>query len=190
MRRTTLHPTAVATAAAAAVLLAAGCGAQSDGKSGSGAGSSSASAPAATPAPASPTPTRPASPSSPPSSASGSASASASAAKPSRCTGHIQLGVADSGRTVCLTVGGSLRVDLGGAKDRPWAPVRTSGHVLKGADAGIVILPGDALAAYTAVSPGAAVLTSSRPLCASKPGRVSCMALQAWTVSVRVAARP
>ncbi|MER6977524.1 hypothetical protein ABT317_11005 [Streptomyces carpinensis] len=71
-------------------------------------------------------------------------------------------------------------------EDRPWTPVKATGTALKGADAGIVIMPGDALAAYTAVAPGTARLTSSRPLCATGPGKISCQGIQEWTVTVRV----
>ncbi|WP_037853299.1 hypothetical protein [Streptomyces sp. NRRL S-340] len=162
MRRTTLHRTTAATAAAAAAaLLLAGCGTQQDGK-GTG-GPASATAP-------------------------GSGGASPSTARPPApgCTAHADLTAADSGRTLCLTVGGYLRLTLDGTKERPWTPVRATGTVLKGADAGIVILPGDALAAYTATAPGTARLTASRPLCATAPGRVSCQGIQEWTVTVKV----
>lgn len=177
MRRTTLmthHRSTVLTAAAAAALLLAGCGGQDDGKGPAdsagapGGGAPSASAPPSTP-PATPSPSPPS-----PSRA------------PRGCTNEAALTAADSGRTLCLTVGGSLRLTLDGTKDRPWAPVKATGSVLEGANPGIVILPGDALAAYTAVAPGTARLTSSRPLCATGPGRISCMGIQEWQVTVRV----
>ncbi|MGV9343869.1 hypothetical protein ACWDSD_03485 [Streptomyces spiralis] len=185
MRRTTsttLHRTAVATAtAAAAALLATGCGAQHDGKGGGAPGSVGASSASS----ASSAGSEGGSSASPPASASATSSAPASKA-PSGCTGQAQLGAADSGRTVCITVGGYLRLTLDGTKDRPWAPVKATGTVLKGADPGIVIMPGDALAAYTATAPGTARLTSSRPLCATGPHKISCMGIQEWTVTVRV----
>ncbi|MEU0598010.1 hypothetical protein ABZ484_07095 [Streptomyces sp. NPDC006393] len=189
MRRTTsttLHRTAVATAtAAAAALLAAGCGAQHDGRGG-GAPGSAASSPTGSAGSTGSTGGGPASPSAA-SPASPSATPSAPASKaPSGCTGQAQLGAADSGRTVCLTVGGYLRLTLDGTKDRPWTPVKATGTALKGADPGIVILPGDALAAYTAAAPGTARLTSSRPLCATGPHTISCKGIQEWTVTVRV----
>ncbi|WP_086722481.1 hypothetical protein [Streptomyces carpinensis] len=159
MRRTTLHRTTVATAtAAAAALLVVGCGTQHGGK---GSGSASSASPA------------------------GDGTPSASTA-PAGCTDQAQLTAADSGRTICLTVGGYVRLTLDGTKDRPWTPVKATGTALKGADAGIVIMPGDALAAYTAVAPGTARLTSSRPLCATGPGKISCQGIQEWTVTVRV----
>ncbi|MEU5089698.1 hypothetical protein [Streptomyces sp. NPDC021356] len=164
MRRTTHHRTTTATAgAAAAALLLLGCGStQQDGK-----GTAGTAGTAGTGGTAGPT--------------------SASQPSPPGCTAHADLTAADSGRTLCLTVGGYLRLTLDGTEERPWTPVKATGTALKGADAGIVILPGDALAAYTATTPGTARLTSSRPLCATAPGRISCKGIQEWTVTVRVA---
>jgi hypothetical protein len=63
-----------------------------------------------------------------------------------------------------------------------------SGSALKGINAGFVILPGQATAAYQAVATGTEKLTSSRPLCAepTAPGQVSCKGIQEWTVTVNV----
>ncbi|NED32446.1 hypothetical protein G3I64_07455 [Streptomyces sp. SID8499] len=168
----------------------AGCGTQDDdGKGGStGAGSGGATASASASASASPSgsasapgsPSGPGSASAPPS-ATGSAPAS-----PSGCVRHVELTAADTGRTVCLTVGGSVRMNLDGTKERPWSPVKAEGGILKGANAGIVILPGDALAAFTASAPGTARLSASRPLCATGPGKISCLGIQEWTVTVKV----
>ncbi|WP_043260883.1 hypothetical protein [Streptomyces sp. e14] len=198
MRRTTLTTrtlhrgtlAATTAAAAAAALLLAGCGTQDDdGKGGStGAGSGGATASASASASASPSgsasvpgsPSGPGSASAPPS-ATGSAPAS-----PSGCVRHVELTAADTGRTVCLTVGGSVRMNLDGTKERPWSPVKAEGGILKGANAGIVILPGDALAAFTASAPGTARLSASRPLCATGPGKISCLGIQEWTVTVKV----
>ncbi|MFE7232884.1 hypothetical protein ACWCRF_08485 [Streptomyces sp. NPDC002405] len=173
MRRSTLHGTAVA--AAAATLLLVGCGAQHDG---AGSGKDG-------------TPTRPTTaPASPPGSvpsesATGTAPASSGRPAPG-CTDRAELTVADSGRTLCLTVGGQVRLTLDGTEDRPWTPVRSSGSALRAANAGIVILPGDAVAAFDAVTPGTARLTSIRPLCAAGPGRIACQGIRQWTVTVRV----
>ncbi|MFC3577837.1 hypothetical protein ACFOZ0_32185 [Streptomyces yaanensis] len=181
MRRTTLHRTTVA--AAAAALLLVGCGTQSDGgTAGSGAGSPSGSRsaePSASPS---------LSPSAPPS-ASPSASTSVSpspTATGTGCTSEAQLTAADTGRTVCLKTGGQIRLTLDGTKERPWAPVTAKGGALKAINAGIVILPGDASAAFEAVAPGTARLTSTRPLCAKRPGQKSCLGIEQWTVTVTV----
>ncbi|MFF4789640.1 hypothetical protein ACFY2M_07680 [Streptomyces sp. NPDC001276] len=162
MRRSTLHGTTVT--AAAVTLLLVGCGAQHDG---AGSGKDG-------------TPTRP---TTAPASPSGPASPTGTA---SGCTDRAELTAADSGRTLCLTVGGQVRLTLDGTKDRPWTPVRSSGTALRAANAGIVILPGDAVAAFDAVTPGTARLTSARPLCAAGPGRIACQGIQQWTVTVRV----
>ncbi|MFF4830764.1 hypothetical protein [Streptomyces sp. NPDC001315] len=104
------------------------------------------------------------------------------------CATNVQLSAADDGHTVCVTKGGQVRLTLDGTRERPWRPVTATGSVLRATNAGIVVLPGDATAAYDAVATGTAKLTSSRPLCpeSTSPGRVSCMGIQEWTVTVRV----
>ncbi|MFF9405907.1 hypothetical protein ACF1B0_10285 [Streptomyces anandii] len=184
MRRTTPHRITVA-AAAATTLLLASCGAQNDGKG--SAGSATASAPAGgSSTSASPTPS--ASGSVPPSATPSDSASASHPATPSGCTARVELIAADNGRTVCLTEGGQLRLTLDGTKDRPWTPVKATGTALKAANPGFVIQPGDAVAAFDAVAPGTARLTSSRPLCATHPGQVSCKGVQEWSVTVRVTA--
>jgi hypothetical protein len=157
MRRTTLQRTTVT--AAAATLLLAGCGAGHDG---AGSGRDGAGSPSASgPSPA-------------PESAPG-------------CADHAELTAADSGHTLCLRAGGQVRLTLDGTKDRPWTPVKATGTALRATNAGIVILPGDAVAAFDAVTPGTARLTSTRPLCPAGPGRTGCEGTQEWTVTVKVA---
>lgn len=97
-----------------------------------------------------------------------------------------ELGAADTGHTYCLTTGGVLRLTLDGTASRPWAPVKVSGTGLEATNSGIVLQAGDASSAFKAVSAGTAHLTSSRPLCATAPGKVSCMGIQEWTVTVEV----
>ncbi|MFE0515604.1 hypothetical protein [Streptomyces sp. NPDC058964] len=172
MRRTTLHRTTV-TSVAAVTLLLVGCGSQNGGTGAdSGAGSPSRSASASASASASTAP----------------ATSSSPAPTEAECTHNAELTTADDGRTICLTTGGQVRLTLDGTKERPWKPVVVTGDVLKAANPGIVILPGDAVAAYDAVATGTAKLTSSRPLCArsSSPGQVSCQGIERWTVTVRV----
>ena len=96
------------------------------------------------------------------------------------------LDAADSGSEFCLTSGEVIRISLDGTADRPWAPVTVDGSALEATNSGIVILPGDATSAFKAVSAGTVKLTSSRPLCAGKPGRVACKGLQEWWVTVVV----
>ncbi|MEU7088252.1 hypothetical protein [Streptomyces achromogenes] len=143
---------------AAAVLLLAGCGSRQDTGSGGRA-----------PAP----------------SGTGAPSAGRNAGD---CTGHAHLTAADQDRTVCVAKGGELRLTLDGTKARPWKPVTVSGTGLEAINAGLVLQPGDATAAYRAVAPGTVKLTSSRPLCPepTAPDQASCKGTEEWTVSVRV----
>ncbi|MFF7902077.1 hypothetical protein ACFZCV_25250 [Streptomyces sp. NPDC007920] len=169
MRRSTLH-VGIVTAAAATLLLV-GCGARHDG---AGSGKDGA-------------PSRPTTgPASPPGSDSRRPGSDAPPTPAPACTDRAELTAADSGRTLCLTVGGQVRLTLDGTEDRPWTPVRSSGTALRAANAGIVLLPGDAVAAFDAVAPGTARLTSARPLCAAGHGRIACQGIRRWTVTVRV----
>ncbi len=101
---------------------------------------------------------------------------------------EVQLTAADTGRTVCLAQGGRIRIALDGSKDRPWAVVTAEGDALEATNAGIAVPPGGALAAFEAVAPGTARLSSSRPLCARQPGRNACLGIEQWTVTVTVTA--
>ena len=182
MRRTIPQRTTVVAVAAAALLLA-GCGTNSGGGAAGSSGASPSGSPTASPS-SSPSVPPSASPSASPS-APGSTAPSASGA-PGGCTTRLELTAADTGHTVCLTTGGQIRLTLDGTQDRPWSPVRVTGGALKAANAGIVIQPGDAVAAYDAVAPGTARLTSTRPLCAKHPGQKACMGIQQWSVTVTV----
>ncbi|MEU9379680.1 hypothetical protein AB0D38_01180 [Streptomyces sp. NPDC048279] len=162
MRRTTVHR---ASLAAATLLLLAGCGSQS-GSTDQGSGTVSSS----------PSPGGPA--------ASPSQSGSTGGCTPATS----ELTAADDRATVCVAVGGTLRLTLDGTEQRPWKAVTVSGDALRATNGGIVLQPGDASAAYTAVASGTVTLTSSRPLCAepTAPGGVSCKGIQEWQVTVRV----
>ncbi|MET9383468.1 hypothetical protein ABZY09_20960 [Streptomyces sp. NPDC002928] len=104
------------------------------------------------------------------------------------CASNVQLSADDDGHTVCVTKGGQVRLTLDGTRERPWKPVTATGGALRATNAGIVVLPGDATAAYDALATGTAKLTSARPLCpqSGSPGHVSCQGIQEWTVTVRV----
>ncbi|WP_328978164.1 hypothetical protein [Streptomyces canus] len=103
-----------------------------------------------------------------------------------RCTTRAELGATDSGDTVCLAVGDTIRISLDGTKSRPWKPVAVDGSGLEATNSGIVLLPGDASSAYKAVSAGQVRLSSQRPLCATETGQVSCKGIQEWRVTVEV----
>ncbi|MBN0045840.1 hypothetical protein JS756_17365 [Streptomyces actuosus] len=162
MRRTTFRRTTAAAMTAAALSLVA-CGAQG-GTGTSGSGSPYAPAPTSSaPAPSSP-----------------------SATPSADCVRHVQLTEHDDGATLCLVRGGDVRLTLDGTGERPWSPVEASGDILEPVNAGIVILPGDAVAAFRAVAPGTVRLTSTRPVCASTPQHAHCHALRSWSVTVTV----
>lgn len=185
MRRTTFqtfHRTTVLTVSVtAAALLLAGCGGKSDsGAAGGG--------PASPSQPASTAPSSPSSPSTGPTGTSGAPSGSTSGTPTGKgCAPQLQLSAADKGHTVCLTKGGRIRLELDGTKDRPWTPVKATGGALKATNAGVAIQRGDAVAAFDAVAPGTVQLTATRPLCAKRPGQVSCLGIEQWTVTVTVA---
>ncbi|MDQ1067733.1 hypothetical protein [Streptomyces canus] len=158
MRPRNRHTT-LALAALTLLLASAGCGSQAGSDGGDGSGT------------VSPSP---------------SSAAPSSAAPSSGCASGSGLDAADSGDTVCLAVGNTVRVGLDGTKSRPWKPIAVEGSGLKATNSGVVLLPGDANAAYQAVSAGTVRLSSSRPLCAAETGRVSCKGIQEWWVTVRV----
>ncbi len=100
MRRTIRRTTL---AIAALTLVLAGCGSQSD--SGKGGDSTDVSS-----SPTS-TRTRPPSPTT----------------SPTGCTQVSTLGATDSGRSVCLAVGDTVRITLDGTAERPWKPLSADG---------------------------------------------------------------
>ncbi|MEV6191355.1 hypothetical protein AB0M19_03045 [Streptomyces sp. NPDC051920] len=178
MRRTT-HTRTIALAALA--LLLAGCGTQGGDEAGSG----GTVPPPPTGSTASPSPTGgTTSPSSSPTDSSASPPPTPSGPDCAKAT--AQLGAADTGHTYCLAPGDTIRVLLDGTTSRPWKPVKSEGGALTATNGGIVLQPGDASAAYRAVSAGTVTLTSSRPMCPSDPARMSCKGLQEWTVTVVV----
>ncbi|WP_406454826.1 hypothetical protein OH768_17980 [Streptomyces sp. NBC_01622] len=104
----------------------------------------------------------------------------------SACTSKETLAAADTNGTFCLTTGSTIRILLDGTASRPWAQVKTAGTALEATNSGILIRPGDASNAFKAVSAGTVKLTSSRPLCATAPHKISCKGIQEWSVTVVV----
>ncbi|WP_262055761.1 hypothetical protein [Streptomyces sp. STR69] len=104
----------------------------------------------------------------------------------SACTAKETLAATDSNGTFCLTTGSTVRILLDGTASRPWAQVKTAGSGLEATNSGILIRPGDASNAFKAVSAGTVKLTSSRPLCATAPHKISCKGIQEWSVTVVV----
>ncbi|MFE0627350.1 hypothetical protein ACFW3D_10295 [Streptomyces sp. NPDC058864] len=105
------------------------------------------------------------------------------------CAAEAALTARDTGRTVCVTAGGTVRVTLDGTPDRPWSRVTSEGSGLTPVNPGIGAPHGDTIAAYRATAPGTARLAATQPLCASPtaPDQVACLGLREWTVTVRVA---
>lgn len=104
----------------------------------------------------------------------------------SACTAKETLAATDDNGTFCLTTGSTVRILLDGTESRPWAQVKTAGTGLEATNSGILIRPGDASNAFKAVSAGTVKLTSSRPLCATAPHKISCKGIQEWSVTVVV----
>src|SRR5437870_4391294 len=104
MRRSIPHTTL---ALVALTLALAGCGHQADSGKGGGSNTVSSSPTPTTRHTASPTPS------------------------PTGCAAASTLDAADSGHTVCLAVGDTLRISLDGTAKRPWKPVTASGSVLQ-----------------------------------------------------------
>ncbi|MFJ6899347.1 hypothetical protein [Streptomyces hokutonensis] len=104
----------------------------------------------------------------------------------SACTAKETLAAADDNGTFCLKTGSTVRILLDGTESRPWAQVKTAGTGLEATNSGILIRPGDASNAFKAVSAGTVKLTSSRPLCATAPHKISCKGIQEWSVTVVV----
>ncbi|SEE45679.1 hypothetical protein SAMN05216489_06687 [Streptomyces sp. 3213] len=104
----------------------------------------------------------------------------------SACASKETLAATDDNGTFCLTTGNTIRILLDGTESRPWAQVKTAGTGLEATNSGILIRPGDASNAFKAVSAGTVRLTSSRPLCATAPHKISCKGIQEWSVTVVV----
>lgn len=165
-----MRHTAAAAVAVTALLLA-GCGTQSGGPTGPSPSSSPSGTGTAGPG-----------------NGSGNGTGSGTGT-PGACAVAVALTARDTGRTVCVTPGGTIRVTLDGTPDRPWSPVTSEGGVLTPINAGIGAPRGGTIAAYRAVAPGTARLHATQPLCPSPtaPDQVACLALRDWTVTVRVA---
>ncbi len=102
-------------------------------------------------------------------------------------TGVLTLGNQDNGGTFCVRPGERVMVYLRGTPGRRWAVIRSDSAALAVVPSGLLSLPvGVTGAAFLAARPGAAHLTSDRPVCSSGP--VRCDALLAFRVTVIVVA--
>jgi hypothetical protein len=142
------------------MLLIAGCGQQAHGAAldASVSGSSSASVPTSP----EPTPT-----------ASGTCASA-----------RLTVTNADNGNTLCVRPGTALLVLLRNGT----GPIRYSGPLAPRADGRLMLMRGVTGAAFTAVRPGVATITSVISPCASEPGPVHCLVLMLFRLRVEIRA--
>ena len=111
--------------------------------------------------------------------------ASSSASQPVSahgCASTVNVGVADDGRTVCVAPGGVVTLSLAG---KGWRAVSVTGTALTPKSASTT--PDGEVAAFNAGAAGSARLTTSRRNCPDpSPGQVSCMSIQAFSVTVTI----
>jgi hypothetical protein len=119
---------------------------------------------------------------------SGSANptAAVTCAKPPPPGGTLTLGSRDNRSTFCLRVGQQVIVYLQGSPAHMWAPIRSDSSALRPAPNGsLMLMRGVTGAAFTAVRPGIAHISSARPVCIGRS--VRCDALIAFDVTVVIA---
>lgn len=93
----------------------------------------------------------------------------------------------DNGRTVCAAVTQRIEILLHGSTDRPWTAITANGDQLSPAGTGRMSLGiGVTGAAFTAVRPGEAEVTSTRRVCAPDPNGSACTAVVLFRVTVSV----
>ena len=135
------------------------------------------------------------SPSSRPASTGSASSNAASPTANGACSGSVQpvppgstltLGSRDNRATFCIRVGQLVIVYLNGSPAHMWAPIHSDSSDLKPTANGHLMLRlGVTGAAFIAVRPGIAHITSARPVCTKGP--VRCDAMIAFQVTVVIA---
>ena len=113
--------------------------------------------------------------------------------------GTLLLRSGDNGKSFCLTQGGSVLVILRGSPGSIWAPVHASSAVLvPRANGHLTLARWVTGAAFAAVRPGTAVLSSMRPVCrgsvpvgagSSSPPAMACATELAFRAAVVVTGR-
>ena len=105
----------------------------------------------------------------------------------SGCQTPEEISLADSGRTVCATVGSKFTVKLPDDGKGHWSAIVSDSDAVE-----TLLLTGSppisgTQADFMARHQGTAKLTASRPVCPStSPGGMTCKSLQAFTVTVTV----
>jgi hypothetical protein len=105
------------------------------------------------------------------------------------CGVDLRVTQIDTGRTVCLHLGGTITVVLAGSVGQQmWRPVSVTGDVLHlAAGPSSPSVSATTSDTFRAVSLGTATLTSSRSVCpVPKPGTVACLAMQGFMLTVDV----
>jgi hypothetical protein len=105
------------------------------------------------------------------------------------CGVDLRVTQTDTGRRVCLHLGGTITVVLEGAVGQQmWRPIAVTGDVLDlaaGPSSPSVSLT--TTDTFRAVGLGTARLSSTRSICpVPKPGTVACMAMEGFTLTVDV----
>ena len=180
-----LHASALLTGMALVTgmaLATAACGSRAPGTSAGGVPSASSATPTVT---GSATPTAAGS-ATPTAAGSANPTAAVTCAKPAPPGGTLTLGSRDNRSTFCLRVGQQVIVYLQGSPAHMWAPIRSDSSALRPAPNGsLMLMRGVTGAAFTAVRPGIAHISSARPVCTAGP--VRCDALIAFDVTVVIA---
>jgi len=108
-------------------------------------------------------------------------------AKPAPPGGTLTLGNRDNVGTFCLRVGQHVLVYLHGSPAHRWAPIHSDSGALQPSPNGrLMLMRGVTGAAFAAVQPGTAHITSARPVCTGTP--VRCDAMIAFQVTIVIAA--
>jgi hypothetical protein len=105
--------------------------------------------------------------------------------KPAPAGSVLALSNRDNADTFCVPVGQHLTIFLNGSPTRLWSTIRSdSGSLGPSPDGRLMLRLGVTGAAFQAVRPGVAHLTSARTLCSSGP--VHCDALAEFRVTLVV----
>jgi hypothetical protein len=98
----------------------------------------------------------------------------------SDCPAQLNVTETDGGKTLCVTLGGTVTIDFG-----PQASSISGGFDL----AGTSLAPASAQGTYSAVGKGSTILTTERRNC-PKPspgsGMVACNSIELWKVTITV----
>jgi hypothetical protein len=169
MRKMALYAAAIASCGLAVAGCAQAASAPAAGTASSTSTPVTSTTPVTPPTPATPvTPVTPATGTAATPSATAPSGATMSCPAAQRATRTLSLTKADSGRTFCVTPGTVLVVLLQGTVSGKWQPLRSSSGVLAPApDPRLVLKVGETGAAFRAIRPGTATITSARYLCGS-----------------------